>query len=342
MVHGRISWLLCVAALGFSGAAHAADDRLFGQSETVEATNASLPTDRVTRDVENYSRSSPYDEPPGSGMTFLRRATPNKPWYEAFMFNVSTEWEAESDGITIFDTDVGTRIPLFRSHGPPPPLIAIGFSYTDLDAPAPLDLPSELYDVSIGLRWFRPINEQWAVNISIDPAFASDSHNKSSDAWQLRGSLFGIYTSSRWTKWMFGAIATGRDDIPVLPAAGVIWQPSKHCQVDLILPRPRVLYMVHDGGDRQQWVYTGGSVTGGTWAYRRAGGLNEQLTYREWRLVLGWESKPPANPPGVYGPTGILYGAEIGYVFGRIFEFESGAPDIEPDGTVLLRATISR
>jgi hypothetical protein len=221
--------------------------------------------------------------------------------------------------------------------------VAFGFSFTDLDAPAAADLPSELYDASLGLRWLRQLNDRWLVRATIDGAFASDTHNTSSDAWQMRGGVYAVYGGYHEPKWMFGAVATGRSDIPVLPAAGVMWQPMDRLQVDLILPQPRVSYLLADRGDRQDWLYTGAAVTGGMWAYERAvANVDEVLTYREWRIVLGWESKGPPNPPGVFGPTGVRFGAEVGYVFGRKFEFDSGAPDIEPDGTLLLRAFASQ
>jgi len=306
-------------------------------------TQASLPTDRTVRDFEDISPLSPGLQERQTYTTHPHRApAAERAWYEALMFRAAAEWEPEADGITIYNSDFSVSIPMYRSHGQPPPVLAAGLSFTDLDAPTALDLPSELYDASLGLRWLREINDRWILRLTIDGVFASDSHNTSSDSWQLRGGVFGMYSKDRQTKWTFGAIATGRQDVPVLPAAGVIWQPSPRWRVDLILPQPRASYLLVDCGDRQHWVYTGGAITGGTWAYRRAAGADELLTYREWRLLLGWESKPPANPPGVYGPTGIKYGAEIGYVIGRKFEFDSGAPDIEPDGTLLLRAAVSR
>lgn len=38
---------------------------------------------------------------------------------------------------------------------------------------------------------------------------------------------------------------------------------------------------------------------------------------------------------------GRKFGFEIGYVFAREFEFDSGLPDIKLDDTLMLRATAS-
>ena len=103
---------------------------------------------------------------------------------------------------------------------------------------------------------------------------------------------------------------------------------------------PRVLLLLVDTGKRQHWGYFGGGISGGTWAYDRTSGLGDRLNYREWRLVLGWESMPP-QPPGTFRPSRNRLNAEVGYVFGRKFEFESASPDISIDDALLLRAGIS-
>ena len=99
-------------------------------------------------------------------------------------------------------------------------------------------------------------------------------------------------------------------------------------------------YLVAERGQRQTWMYLGGSIGGGTWAYERASGVDELLTYRSWRAVLGLEMGPPRLLPGAPGPGGATIEAEVGYVFGRSFQFDSGVPDMEPDNTLLLRAGV--
>ena len=73
-------------------------------------------------------------------------------------------------------------------------------------------------------------------------------------------------------------------------------------------------------------------------AYQRAGGSDDALTYSEWRVLLGWETVPTPRP-GFAITSGHKLGVELGYVFGREFEFESPAPNISLDDALLLRAT---
>jgi hypothetical protein len=56
------------------------------------------------------------------------------------------------------------------------------------------------------------------------------------------------------------------------------------------------------------------------------------FSYRDYRVMLGLERK-------VY--YGLSSRFEVGYVFGRRLEFQSGLPDITPTDTVLLRGSLS-
>ncbi|MDH3718226.1 MAG: DUF6268 family outer membrane beta-barrel protein, partial [Planctomycetota bacterium] len=234
--------------------------------------------------------------------------------------------------------DVGVRMATPPIFGPPPPFLKAGFSLTDIVAPAAADLPAELYDVSLGFDWMRPINDRWMMRLTFAPAYASDGKNNSSDAWQFRGAVLGIRQTGETLQLVVGAVASGRRDFPVFPGAGAIWKPSPDFRLDLVFPQPRASWRISDDGSRQQWLYVGGGISGGTWAYQRIAGLDEVLTYNEWRVLVGWQWVP-APKPGVALSIGHKVAVELGYVFGREFEFDSPAPDIQLDDTLLLRAT---
>ena len=131
-------------------------------------------------------------------------------------------------------------------------------------SPLAADLPQELYDVSLGLALVCPINDRWTLRMGISPTFASDSHNNSSDAWQFRGGVFGMWTCSEQWEFVFGALATGRKDIPAFPVVGAIWRPTPSLRVDLKLPQPRVAWLIADVNGRH---------TGCTWAAVSAAAL---------------------------------------------------------------------
>lgn len=255
-------------------------------------------------------------------------------------FDFSAEWYAKVDQIEMATFGGKVKIPLYPIFGPPPPFLSAGFSYTDIDAPSGLDLPDSLYETSLGLSWMRRLNDRWMFQSLLGVANATDGNNNSSDAWQFRGGVFAIYRPSpRWT-WTFGALALGRNDIPVVPAVGLICQPNESVRFDLTFPRPRANFLLADNGSRQQWVYVGAGFSGGTWAYERNDGIDDQITYRDWKLALGWESTP-RRKQGIPFVIGRKLGAEVGYAFAQQFEFERVPAKIEVGETVFLRATAS-
>ena len=254
-------------------------------------------------------------------------------------FGFSGQWYGERDDVSLGTLDARVTVPLMPIFGPPPPMLTAGFGWTDLDAPDGLDLPNALYETTLGLAWMRKWNDRWMFRTMLGIAFATDGRNESSDAWQFRGGAFALYQpNERWT-WTLGAIALGRNDIPVVPAVGLIYQPRPEFKIDLNFPRPRASLLMLDDGTRQSWAYVGTGFSGGTWAVRRQSGLNDQLTYRDWLLVLGWESIPKPVHGMPFSP-GRRWGLEVGYAFGRDFEFEEQtSPDLSIGDTITLRAT---
>jgi hypothetical protein len=254
-------------------------------------------------------------------------------------FSFAAEWEPLVDGVAIGTTGGSVRVPTYPVFGPPPPFLTLGYDFTQLESPAAFDLPSNIHEFSLGLAWMRRINERWMLRFMLNGSFTTDLNNTGDEAWRLRGGGFAMYRpSDRWS-FAVGAIATGRDDIPVLPAIGLIWKPSPRLTVNLMMPRPKISWRIAERANRQHWVYLGAAIDGGDWAYERASGVGDRLEYREWRAVLGWESMPP-KPPGSFISLGTKLNAEVGYVFGREFEFRSATPSISIGDALLLRAGV--
>lgn len=290
---------------------------------------ADIPQGALAQPVNEGVPAGPAEVPPLDWKSLLRPR-----------LEFSAEWEPESDGLAISSYDLSVQMPTYPVFGPPPPFINAGYSFTQITAPAALDLPERLHDFSLGLAWMRRINDKWMARFMLSAAFASDMNNTGSDAWQIRGGGFALYRPNERWSWAFGAMATGRNDIPVIPAVGVIWEPVPQWRVNLMMPSPRISYLVAESNTRQHWGYVGGGLSGGNWAYDRTDGAGEQLSYREFRLVLGWESMPP-RPPGTFRSTGTRFHSEIGYVFGRQFEFDYRDDDTDLSDALLLRTGIS-
>ncbi len=229
-------------------------------------------------------------------------------------------------------------MPILRIAGSPPPIFKLGVAYTDLSASDTIDFDGDLYAYSFGVSGIRKLNERWTVRSILGMNFATDSRNVSSDAWRFTGGAFAIYKKSQDLSWTFGALALGRSDVPVVPAIGAVWLPNTTTRVDLILPNPKVNFLLSDDGQRQQWAYLGCGFNGNTWGVERTDLVDDALTYRDWRLVAGLESRPtaPTNAPYV---AGRKYGIEMGYAFARSIEFERPEVEIELDDAFIFRFT---
>ena len=98
--------------------------------------------------------------------------------------------------------------------------------------------------------------------------------------------------------------------------------------------------MLADHGPRQRWGYVGVALNGTTWGVERENGSDDQLTYGDFRAVVGWESIPTPKD-GIPFARGRKLGVEIGYAFSRDFEWESDGLTIPLDDVLLLRSILS-
>lgn len=253
---------------------------------------------------------------------------------------LNSEWQAKVDDIGLSSHGASLSVPTYPFFGPPPPFVTLGFNYTGIDAPVAFHLPADLYESQIGFAWMRKINNRWMTRLMAGASFGTDGTNTSGDAWQFRGGWFAIYRRRPDLTWTFGVMALGRNDLPVVPAVGVIYQPTQDVRFDLIMPRPKIAFLLADNGPRQQWVYLGAGLNGSTWGVERASGVDDQLTYGDVRVMLGWESIPTPEP-GMPFTQGRKFGVEAGYVFSRDFEFEDASSKIKLDDTFMLRGTVS-
>lgn len=255
--------------------------------------------------------------------------------------DLEAEWIAESEfGFRKLQAGLSVPLLFLKLDGSPPLIMRFGFNHTDLDFPDRFGLPNDLYEASFGLSGVQVLNDRWAVRSILGMDFATDGQNRSSDAWRFRGGAFAIYEVNPQLKLSFGAIALGREDLPVVPALGAVWQPNDRTRWDLILPRPKVSYLLTDNGSRQNWIYAGVGLEGNTWGYVSRLGLDRQLSYGDWRWTMGWQSRPsaPVGSPFVFGRK---YSVEIGYAFSRDIELDQDLDEIGLPSSFLFRISTS-
>jgi len=244
-------------------------------------------------------------------------------------------------------TVLAVPFPTIRS----PLLIVPGFEVHYLDGPRGghhRDLPPRLYDAYIQFRWLRPVTDRLALDLSFTPGYFSDFEQSSDAAMRYSGHAFAAWDWTPRLKLIVGAVYIDRDDVGVLPGAGLIWKPHDDLSIEALFPRPRIARrirmldfyfpayrMIPSGGkppEVEHWLYAAGELGGGLWAIERSDGTADELNYRDFRIILGLERKVP-------GGLGSYF--EVAYVLGRKFQYGSNTPDFEPADTLMLRGGVT-
>ncbi|MEO8494332.1 MAG: hypothetical protein ABI614_04630 [Planctomycetota bacterium] len=232
----------------------------------------------------------------------------------------------DSYGLCELDFSISVAVPAPKREWPL--LITSAFNTRFLDGPVTPDLPARLYETYVEFLWVPRVSERWTGILGVAPSLYTDFEVSTSDAFRLTGRALARYD---WVpdrvQIVFGVLYLNRKDIRLLPAGGVIWNPSPDQRYELIFPRPKLAHRINSGPGFEDWVYLGGEFGGNSFAFDR-GGVADTVTLRDYRALLGLERK-------LNGGAG--YRIEVGYVFSRTAEFVSGIPDIAADSMALVR-----
>ncbi|MGE3316512.1 MAG: hypothetical protein AB7O26_15460, partial [Planctomycetaceae bacterium] len=241
----------------------------------------------------------------------------------------SLRWMMRVDGFGITDWEWSTadHRPRFSDHTRFN--LGVPFTIHFIDEVQALGLPSELYDAQIETRLIQPIGDVWGVDLAVTPAFFSDFDSGSNNGLRMTG--HGMATLMLSDEWQFalGVMYLGREDVRLLPAGGVVWNISDGTKLELLMPKPRISQLVHANEDYEQFAYTGFELWGGnSWDITRPDDTFDTFTYRDFRFVVGLETRSKNLLRGVF---------EIGYVFARKLEFRHDPTILEPGDTLMLR-----
>ncbi len=209
-----------------------------------------------------------------------------------------------------------------------PLLITPGYTMEFLDGPQALDVPPRLYEAYIDFRWLRRLTPKLGMDLAVQPGVFSDFNRVGSSSIRIQGRGLAAYDWSERLRIVAGVLYLDRDDIRILPAAGLIWTPNDKARIELVFPRPRFARRLRSTEAAAWWGYVVGELGGNSYGVTRADGSDDTLTYRDFRVMLGLERKVK---------LGLNAYFESGYVFGRELEYLSGPASISPPGTVLVR-----
>lgn len=308
-------------------------DDVTGPEDIVGSGN--LPSPITQRYFSEPIEEAPFVHPPHCPCCV--NETPISRFRDSFYQGTSISGGYLSDGgsdalsIAHYDLSVRFGIPLDGMDNVL--VIAPSFRQEMIDGPANIDIPDNLFVTGVNFTWMKKYSDRWKSLAMVTPSIRSD-FDTSDDAFRLFG--LGLMTYTLVPKKLdasLGVVYLGRDDIPLLPAAGITWTPKPWWLFDLNFPRPRIAYRTaKDGGYSEDWFYTGVALGGNTWAVQRANGNSDVLTLRDYQWVFGWEHLRP-------GGRGLFI--ETGAAFGRSLEYEQGGEEVDFDDALFVRLGIN-
>jgi hypothetical protein len=205
--------------------------------------------------------------------------------------------------------------------------LVTGFGIHLLDGPVQTDMPPRLFDFSIGVADRRLIQPNIGYDILFRVGAFSDFEGSARDGVRYPSHAVTFLRLNPSSELVLGIDYLDRDDFRLLPVVGTIWSLTEWLKIEAVFPRPRVAAQIIN---TSTWVYLGGELGGGTWAIERVNLVDDNATYKDLRLVLGWET---------LGPGSLGSSFEIGYVFDRKLSYSSGVGDYDPPDGFMVRMT---
>ncbi len=234
--------------------------------------------------------------------------------------------QGDSLGFTEFERQLLFTNPLIA-----PFRIIPGFTTRYVSGPDSVDLPGNLTELSVEVAATYQLPEDWVLDVGIRPSLNGDFKFVNNDTFRLPGHAVASRAISPTTQAALGFVYLAREDISILPVAGLIWQPNPDVKWELVFPKPRVAVRVGGLSDNG-WLYLRSELGGNSWSIERANGHRDVATYRDVRLILGYEA---------ILPRGFAAQLESGWVFSRKLMYASDFSDFTPRDTFMIRASLS-
>jgi hypothetical protein len=202
--------------------------------------------------------------------------------------------------------------------------IATGAMFHFLAGPDQTDMPPRLYNFSQGFQK-RQVIADFAYDVAVAVMAASDFEGSCRRGIRFPAHAVGYMAIEPNLDFVLGADFLDREDIQVLPVAGLIWRPDPDLRLELVFPYPSIYLQL----TRWYRLYIGGGLGGGTWAVERDNEVDDLATYGDLRIAIGLEH---------WDTSSAWQSFEIAYLFDRHLEFTSQVGDYHPDSTVLIQS----
>jgi hypothetical protein len=207
--------------------------------------------------------------------------------------------------------------------------LSLTFNLHGLSGPIAPNVSPRLYDAVANYQVRKSFSDSFSYDLAASVGVFSDFEGSARKGVRFPAHAVGMIHLNHRVDLVFGADYLDREDIHILPVAGVSIREflAPNVRLDLVFPRPRIDFAM----DNQHRIYIAGLLGGGTWDYEATADTRELLTYRDYRIVLGFEFADNDSH---------LSSIEFGYAFDRQLEFaNAGTTFTSPDAFMLQWVT---
>lgn len=241
------------------------------------------------------------------------------------------------DQLQIHEVDLFTTV-VFNNFGHSPNGLRLtpGFTFLFLDGPSnpgKISLPSKLYSAYLDSAWRPQLAPQYYLDLGFRVGVYSDLKKVSSDSVRFTGRALGVLQTTPCVSVKAGIEYLDRNQVKLLPAFGVLWEPDENTRWDIYFPRPKFSRYWTTLGNSTIWWHVGMEYGGGAWTFERETGpdlgTTEQVDINDIRVFTGAEWDRLGRS------TGLL---EVGYVFSRdIYVRHHRDEDLDLSNTIMFR-----
>jgi len=195
-----------------------------------------------------------------------------------------------------------------------------------ISGPNQTDMPPQLYDIDLSFYGKMHITDRLSYDIAIRPGFFADFQGSAREGFRIPAHGVAYYRLTETTELVLGVEHLDRDDIAWLPVGGVVLRPDEDWRLEAVFPKPRVMHRLDNG----EAIYVAAEMGGSMWATERDWLVDDVATYRDYRIVLGFQTETDEH----------IKFWEVGYVFDRRLEYRSGTGSYKPLDTTILRTVL--
>jgi hypothetical protein len=199
-----------------------------------------------------------------------------------------------------FPNFLGSGQPIFMSP-------TFGLHLWDGPSGMPADLPANAYSVFLDTQYATDPSQQLGAEFGYRFGIYSDFNTMNSHSFRIQGLALGTLKITPTMTLKLGVMYLDRNDIKILPAGGILWQPSPQVRFDFFFPQPKLASYLTTVNNKEVWWYFAGEYGGGAWTIHRTANFSDRIDINDIRVSIGLETQ---------GKGFNLFG-ELGYVFDR-------------------------